>query len=139
MRTQIAVLCLLALVASAHCQTAPATTSCLREAYDLGESIKLLLVTKDFSNISGLVQILAKVNTVARVCGEELAEIRRGSSQNLQKISINLNCIAQILQSIDKIKKLKGSFKGGIDFGAVAEELRSLGQDVSALKAACTK
>ena len=135
MRTQA--ILLLAIVAVAQCQYAP-VTSCLREAVDLGESIKTIVAKREF-NIGSMLQIYAKINNTVQVCGQELAEIKKARENNLQKISLNLNCISQILASIDKIKKLKGQFKGGIDFGAVLAELQGLGQDVRTLKEACTK
>ena len=135
MRTQV--ILLLALVAVAQCQYAP-VTSCLREAVDLGESIKTIIARKEF-NIGAILQVYAKINNTVNVCGQELAEIKKARENSLQAINLNLNCIAQIMSSIDKIKKLKGQFKGGVNFEAVLAELQGLGQDVSALKAACTK
>ena len=135
MRTQA--ILLLALVAVAHCQFAP-VTSCLREAVDLGESIKAMIATKDF-NIAVALKMYAKINNTIQVCGQEIAEIKKSRESNLQKLDLSAGCIAQIKASIEKIKSLKGSFQGGINFEAVMTALKGLKQDVSALKAACTK
>ena len=133
MRTQA--ILLLALVAVAQCQVAPAT-SCLREVVFLGESIKTIIVNKDFS-IGTILQVYAKINNTIQVCRQELAEIKKTRESNLQGVHLSLACISQIKASIEKIKKAKGSFSGGMNFDAVMAALKSVGQDVSALKAAC--
>ena len=136
MRTQVIALLLVAIIASAHCQSPIA--QCLDDAYKLGQSIGEFVKAKQWTNIAAITGIISRLNSVISVCGPLITSLK-SEQKGLQALDLNFNCISQMLQAIEKIKKLKGSFNAGLNFTAILPELASLGIDATQLQKACTK
>ena len=137
MRSQVVALIFVALIASSQCQATCPAQECLTNAFSLGETIRAFIDKKDWSDMEALKVIITKIQQAFIPCASLIKSLKAAPAPAPLGVTLNANCISQIMAATQKIIAAKGKFTGGLNFDLVLSGLISIGQNTQALKAAC--
>ena len=134
MRYQVVALFIVAFIASSQCQEVSNINACIKKQWELQEAFSTFNNSPTKSDLNVISALFNKIKEVITPCAASLREIK--TTPFIAGTKVNLECVADIIESINKIRILKGQVSGSSKLETIISMLTGFGLDITSVKQA---